>query len=279
MVTHLPSQPLRLELKYVKAMRWLTLVLLFISIAFSYAAGAWLPGAKSQQAITGQYDSLFRPANYTFAIWGLIYLALLAYCVYQLLPAQAHHLAYERINKYLRFNAVMAILWQATFRTDLIPASAIIIIAMLVAAIIMFARAHFMERRRHFSLWITVPFSLYLAWLSVATVANVSLWLRYRDVWWNGAGMDAETWVVIMLAILLLITQSIISHFKDFVFPLVVAWAAVGIWVMLKNNDVITSKASLGAAVIAFGMAIAAFVKRSKLQQQAKSRRILNLQQ
>lgn len=254
----------------LKPMRWLTLVLQVVSILFSYAAGVLNIG-RSQSEITDQYDSLFRPAGYTFSIWGVIYLALLIYCIYQLLPSQANHLAYERLNKYVRFNAIMGIAWQIAFRNDWIPASAVIILLMLIAGVILFGRAHYNVNRRHYSPWFAVPFSLNLAWLSVASVANLSILLRFRHVWWNGAGMENETWVVIMLAIVLLITQSIATNFKDFVFPLVISWACIGIWVQLKNNDVVSSKASLGAAIIAFLIAMVTIYRKRKAAQVAAS--------
>ena len=252
------------KLKPFIAMRWLTLVLQIATFLFSYLAGVFNIG-QPQDVITDSYDSLFRPAGYTFAIWGIIYVALLAYCIYQLTPIQKEHFGYERLNKYVRFNAVMGIVWQFCFRNNWIPASSIIIIMMLIAAIVLFSRSHFLVNRRHFPFWITVPFSMNLAWLSVATVANMSLWLRYREVWWNGAGVSSETWVIIMLAMLLLITQSVASNFRDYVFPLVICWASVGIWVALKNNDVLSSKISLGVAVIAFVIAVYTFLKRQKI--------------
>ncbi len=256
------------KLKPFIAMRWLTLVLQIATILFSYLAGVFNIG-QPQDVITDSYDSLFRPAGYTFAIWGIIYAALLAYCIYQLTPSQKELFGYERINKYVRFNAIMSIAWQFCFRNNWIPASAIIIIMLLIAAIITFSRSHFLVNRRHFSFWITVPFSMNLAWLSVATVANMSLWLRYREVWWNGAGISPEMWVFVMLTLLLLITQSVANNFRDFVFPLVVCWASIGIWVALKNNDVLSSKASLGAAVAAFIIAVITYLKRNKIIKQS----------
>jgi hypothetical protein len=252
-----------MQLASLKPMRWLTLILQVISVLFSYLVELF-PIGRPIAEVTDQYDSLFRPAGYTFSIWGIIYVALIVYCVYQLKPSQAGHLAYERLNKYVRFNAVMGIAWQISFRYDWIPISAAIIILMLIAGIILFSRAHYNVNRRHYNPWLTVPFSLNLAWLSVATVANLSILLRYRYIWWNGAGMEAETWLVIMLAIVLLITQSVSTNFKDFVFPLVICWACIGIWVRLKNNDEVSSNASLGAAVIAFIIFIVVLYRKRK---------------
>lgn len=243
-------------------MRVLTLILQLVSVLFNYLADILHIG-KSNAAVTAEYDSLFTPAGYTFAIWGLIYLALIAYCVIQLMPSQANHLAYERLNKYVRFSAVAGIAWQIAFRNDWIAVSAIIIFLMLIAAVILFSRAHYAVNKRHYSFWFTVPFSLYLAWLSVATVANLSILLVY--VGWNAGQMEPATWVVVMLAILLLITQSISINFRDFVFPLVTVWACMGIWVALKNRDVTTAQACLGAAVTAFIIAIVAAYKRNKM--------------
>lgn len=263
------------KLKPFIAMRWLTLVLQIATILFSYLAGVFKIG-ESQEVITNSYDSLFRPAGYTFAIWGVIYLALMIYCIYQLTPAQWEHFGYERINKYVRFNAIMSIVWQFCFRNNWIPASSIIIILLLIAGIVMFSRSHFLVNRRNFPFWITIPFSMNLAWLSVATVANMSLWLRYREVWWNGAGISPEMWVIVMLAFLLLVTQSVANNFRDYVFPLVMCWASVGIWVALKNNDVLSSKASLGAAVIAFVVAVITFLKRRKIITQSAATVVRN---
>lgn len=251
-----------------RTMRWLTFILQLISVFFSYLADILNIGEASISTITAQYDSLFTPAGYTFAIWGLIYIALLAYCVVQLLPSQTNHFAYERLNKYVRFSAVAGIAWQIAYRYNQIELSAFIIVIMLVAAAILFARAHFTVNKRNFSFWFTVPFSLYLGWLSIATIANLSI--LFVDVNWNQAQMEASTWVVIMLVIALLITQSLSAHYKDFVFPLVVVWACVGICVALKNRDITTSYACIGAAVIAFIIAAVAAYRRYRLMNPGK---------
>ncbi len=248
-------------------MRWLTLILQLISVFFSYLADLLHIGENTIVGITAQYDSLFNPAGYTFAIWGLIYLALLAYCIVQLLPSQTNHFAYERLNKYVRFLAVAGIAWQIAYRYDMIAVSSIIISLMLVAAAILFARAHYTVNKRNFNFWFTVPFSLYLGWISVATVANLSI--LFVDINWNHAQMETSTWVVIMLAIVLLITQSLSTYYKDFVLPLVIVWAFIGIWVALKNRDITTAQACIGAAVIAFLIAMAAAYKRNKLMKAA----------
>jgi benzodiazapine receptor len=249
-------------------MRWLTLILQLISAFFSYLADLLHIGENTIAGITAQYDSLFTPAGYTFAIWGLIYLALLAYCIIQLRPSQTNHFAYERLNKYVRFSAVAGIAWQIAYRYDMIALSAFIIVLMLVAAAILFARAHYAVSKRNFNFWFTVPFSLYLGWISVATIANLSV--LFVAINWNHAQMETSTWVVIMLAIALLITQSLSTYYKDFVLPLVIAWASVGIWVALKNRDITTSHACMGAAVIAFLIAVVAAYKRYKLMNPEK---------
>jgi translocator protein len=248
--------------KPFRAMRWLTLILQLISVFFNYLADFFNIGVNSVAGITAKYDSLFTPAGYTFAIWGVIYLALIAYCVVQLLPSQTNHLAYERLNKYVRFSAIAGIAWQIAFRYDKIAISVFIIFLMLIAAVIQFVRAHFTVNKRNFSSWFIVPFSLYLGWLCVAVVANVSILLVAIN--WNHAQMEPSTWVVIMLAIVLLITQSLSINFRDFVLPLVIVWASIGIWVALKNRDITTSHACMGAAVAALLIAIVAAYKRNK---------------
>lgn len=250
-------------------MRWLTLILQLISVFFNYLADLMGIGSNSIATITAKYDNLFTPAGYTFAIWGLIYLALLAYCIIQLLPSQKDHFAYERLNKYVRFSAIAGIAWQVAFRYDEITVSVCIILLMLVAAVILFARAHYTVNKRNFNFWLTVPFSLYLGWLCVAVVANITVFLV--DLNWNHAQMEPSTWVVIMLAIVLLITQSLSINFRDFVLPLVIVWASMGIWVSLKNRDITTAQACLGAAVTAFVIAVVASYKRNKLMNATKA--------
>jgi translocator protein len=219
--------------------RWTTLIVVLINIGFNYFYQYADVQALTIPEVTEKYYSLFTPAGYAFSIWGLIYLSFIAYCIYQLLPAQRKNHTYDVLTKALLFANILASVWQVVYRNEYILASVCVIVTMLVLATIMFVRVKAIPNHQ----WLTIPFSLFLGWISVATIANISIALVYLG--WDGSGFGAAAWTAIMLGVALLLSVILGLLYRDVVIPLVVAWAAFAIYMESKPVNIIAANAAL----------------------------------
>jgi hypothetical protein len=106
---------------------------------------------------------------------------------------------------------------------------------------------------------VDVLFSIYLGWITVATVANISDWLYF--VGWDGFGIPAQTWAVIMLGVASLLGLAMALLRRDIGYLLVLVWAFVGIAVKQADAPMVVVSAWI-AAVLMAGLAILSFVRR-----------------
>jgi hypothetical protein len=207
--------------------RLLLLLLTVFQISWNYLADLWL-GVSIVQ-VTNHYRSGFVPAGYAFSIWGLIYLAQLVYAVVQLLPASRNKRIYDVIAVPLMMSYVFAIAWGALFRLSYIPLSFFCLFAMLVAAMIVYVKVFSAADAGQVTTWLTLPFSLYAGWLSVANIAGFSLWMVTTN---NIPGAGTLIMMFLLAAIAGLL---VLFSFDDHIYPLVISWALVAIWVQQQN--------------------------------------------
>jgi hypothetical protein len=212
--------------------RWLVLIVTAANIIF-HLLYTEIPGLYPIPEVTRVYSSLFNPASYTFSIWGLIYLSLLTYSVIQLLPSNRHIKVYDRIAIPLIFVNIFAMLWIYFFVTDNMLLSMAVITLMLLISMILFNFAVDTSEKRDTSIWIQVPFSLLFGWLTLAAIVNLSIWL-YAEGFDFAARTPAFIYLLIVIAAMIGFYVSIQK--MNFIYPLVISWGLLGIWMARKNN-------------------------------------------
>ena len=198
-------------------------------IVFNFLSNALPFNDQSQTEIAAKYPSLFTPAGFTFSIWGLIYLALLAFVVYQAMPSQRQNALIASLGVPFKINCVGNALWLVAWHYDQLVLALLIMLIILVTLIIIYRRllaelssAGFLQ---HLVLY--MPFSLYTSWISVATIANASI--LQTAYGWDNAGITAVNWTLLKLAAAGAIGATVVLKTRDPVFVLVTAWAAYGI--------------------------------------------------
>jgi hypothetical protein len=210
------------------ALRVVTLVVIVANVAFSCAVDYMGLSGASVATVSARYHNAFTPAGYAYSIWGLIYAAFLVYAVVQLLPRNRKRAALDAISSMLLVVNLLAMSWVAVFRHEELVLSSFIVCCMLVAGIAMYARAFAFANDGAPRSWL-LPSSLFLAWISVATIASVAALLVSLGVHGDAAG--EASWAMVMLACVSAIGCVMALKFGDFVFPLVIAWAALAIGV------------------------------------------------
>lgn len=240
--------------------RWVALFTVIINVAFNYLYNTLPAAGKNVGEVANSYNSLFTPAGYAFSIWGAIYLSFIIYAIYQLLPAQKNDAAYDRLAAPFIIANMLAMAWIVAFSNNRIGYSLIIIAAMLLCAILMFGRSKdsYWYGYGQIPFSITIPFSLFAGWISVATIANISILLL--SLKFNGGLIGASSWAIVMLSVATLLGLIISITFRDFIFPIVISWASIAIWMANRytSSTVATVALTLGS-ILAVWSAVYAF--------------------
>jgi benzodiazapine receptor len=187
-------------------------------------------GGQTTGEISAKYSSLFTPAGFTFSIWGLIYLGLIAFVIYQSLPAQRNNASLARISPFFKMSCAANAIWIFAWHYDQLVMSLLLMAAILGALIAIYrecgeasASASMAER-----VLVSFPFSLYTGWITVALIANIS---AVQSGWgWNELGLTAIQWTWLKLAVAGTIGATVVAQRRDPVYILVIAWAAFGIF-------------------------------------------------
>ncbi len=239
----------------MKNKRILMILSLVLTLVVNFLANALPINGLTTGEVSDQYPILFVPAGYVFSIWGLIYIALIAFMVYSLTPKG---LADEKIDAIAGlfvaanlFNAAWILLWHyLQFTLTLIP-----IFGLLVSLIVIFLKLQIGIEKRPFAqaLLVNVPFGIYLGWATVAVVANVA---QVLYTWgWRGAPLTAPVWTVIMLGVASLLGLLMIFLRREVAYPLVLVWAFVGIWVKHGSTPLV----AITALVLAITLSVFTF--------------------
>ena len=193
-------------------------------------------GGVTTGEVSDKYFDLFAPASITFSIWGLIYLLLLGYTLYQLGLFQADKGAgraplFQQIGIYFSISSVANGLWILAWHYQVIWLSLLLMLVVLaclymIATIIFREKLSFKEKG-----FIKVPFGIYFGWITVATIANIVTFLV--SIGWTGVA--SQFWTVILLLIALAIGINWLRKFRNFAYGLVLIWAYAG--VLIKHID------------------------------------------
>jgi translocator protein len=213
--------------------RWksFNIIGLLIVLIVNGMANALPINGRNTGEISNMYPVLFTPAGYVFSIWGAIYLFLIGFIIYQALPGQASNPLLGRIGSLFVFTCVFNSAWIFAWHYDWINLSVVIMMALLVTLILIYLRLESSGKpAKPGDKWlIKVPFSVYLAWICVATIANISIALYKAG--WNGWQLGSVTWTIIMIVIATLLSIYFIEQKTDIPFGLVFIWALIGIGV------------------------------------------------
>jgi hypothetical protein len=193
------------------------------------------------------------PANYAFGIWGLIYIGLVAFGIYQLQPSQRENPRLQRSGYLLVLACIAQCAWIYLFLDQLFPLSNLAMLGILIPLMLMYQRLGIGQERvsRSERWFIQVPISIYLGWISVATIVNVAIGLY--SLKWDGWGLAPTVWTVVMMTIAAIIATVISIQRQDTAYVLVIVWALVAIAIRQANIPLIVVT-GWGLAVISIGI-------------------------
>lgn len=213
--------------------------------------------------ISDRFQVYFVPAGYVFSIWGLIYIGLIVYAVYQALPAQRENPRLQKTGWWIILGGLANTVWIFLWHYEQFPLTIIVMLVLLLSLIITYlnlgvGRIDVPTAEK----WaVRVPFSIYLGWITVATVANATALLDYLQ--WDGFGFSAVTWMWVILAAVLVVAVLMNFTRRDIAYSLVLLWALAGIALKFQAESVIAIPTwiTFGLVAVTLVLAMAARVK------------------
>jgi len=220
-------------------------------IVNSLAGGTTLIGGKLTAAVSDANPTLVTPAGYVFSIWSIIYILLGAFVIYQALPSRSSRGFTEKIGWLFVLSSIINIVWLFLWQFEYLTVSVVLMFLLLATLIAIYVRLGIGKTKVGLDdrLAVHLPFSVYLGWITVATIANVSAALVWLN--WDGAGISDETWAILVVAVALVITALMLFTRKDIAYSLVIIWALVGIAVKQSGNQTIVMVAEVSAVIVA----------------------------
>lgn len=221
-------------------------------IVFNWLAATGRLGSDTA-AISDKYPTALTPAGYAFSIWSLIYLGMIAFSIYQMLPANLSR--YRAVRSFYIFSSALNCAWLYFWHREQIVICFVVIVALCsTLAIICY---HLRDPKSLSDTWAAkAPFGLYFGWVTAATLVNLTIMLRFLKV---GLSASAESLLAITL-ILLGTALAVLVRWKltNYFYPIAIAWALTAIAVKQGGQTLVVVAAAVG--VVACLVASLSFV-------------------
>jgi len=217
---------------------------------------------KTTGELSDLYPNLFVPAGLTFSVWGLIYVLLAIFVGYSMLSAirgDARYSFIHRIGILFFLTCIANIGWIFAWHYQILPLSLTLMVILLACLIAIYLRLSIgksdaMKKEKYL---VHLPFSVYLGWITIATIANVTALLV--DANWSTFGVGEQFWAVAVIVAGIAIAMTILFQRRDIFYCLVVDWALLGILIKRLSVDTtpdqsVVATAAAGLAVITLGI-------------------------
>jgi hypothetical protein len=183
---------------------------------------------NSTAELSDRFPVLVTPANYVFSIWSLIYVLLAAFTAYQALPRNRTDPDLRAIGYLPLLAGALNALWIVLWHYEVFALTVPTMLALLVTLSVTHVRLRGVRRRPGAARWLVgLPFSVYLGWITVATIANISQMLYWAG--FRGGPLGEEIWAVVVLVVGGAIAALMLLREADWAYALVIVWAYAGI--------------------------------------------------
>ena len=234
-----------------------------ITIVINILADALPINRLNTAAISDKFKVYFVPAGYVFAIWGIIYIGLIAYAVYQALPAQRANPRLQATGWWVVLgglaNCAWIFLWHYEQFIGTLCAMLILLATLIVVYLGLGAGQTQVSSGETWA--VRLPFSIYLGWITVATVANASDVLDTLHP--LGFSSLAATWMVVILGAVLIIAGLMNFLRRDVAYAAVILWALAGIAVKFPQAGIVTIAIWIAFGLVAASLIAAFLVKKN----------------
>jgi len=206
----------------------LTLVSYILMVVVNALANILPINNVTTGGVSDSYPNLFAPAGITFSIWGLIYLLLGGYVLYQLTSKKINRNISVPVNTWFIVSSLVNSVWIFAWHYRVMWATVLLMLALL-GSLIRIADTLGKEKLNNSDKFLyKIPFGVYFGWITVATIANITAFLV--SLGWNGFGLPESTWMIVVLCTGFVIATWRMQKDCNIAYGLVPVWAYFGIW-------------------------------------------------
>jgi len=227
--------------KILQMLQVANIIAVIVTILVNGLANILPIGGKYTGELSDNIPNLFVPAGITFAIWGIIYVLIILFAIYlakDLFKKEKTTKTFlEKISYFFILASVANIIWIFLWHYEQIIFSLLAMILLFVSLLVIYLRLNIGIEKVSMKekLLVHVPISVYIGWITVATIANVTAVLV--TVGWDGFGISEQIWTMLVIIVATIITILIIITRKDYAYGAVIIWALIGIYLKRIADD------------------------------------------
>lgn len=241
------------------------LITTILTIIINGLANALPLNGLTTGEISDSFNTYFVPAGYVFSIWGLIYIGLIAFTIYQASPTQRDNPRFIKISWWVVTANLANAAWIFFWHYQIFALTVVAMLTLLVSLLNIYKGLSQKSNASRLEFWLAaVPFSIYLGWISVATIANISDALYYFQ--WGQFSLSAETWMIVILAVVAALAWAVSLRERDIAYLAVLLWALAGIGVKFPENGIVTTSIWVTFVLVTLAFLWALFLQRKSNQ-------------
>ena len=208
--------------------RFVPLALTLIVIGVNAAANILPINGYNTGQLSALYPTGFTPAGWVFGIWSLIYIGLIALSIWAIRAKGAAAARMQRIFPAFAVSCVANASWIFVWHYRQILASLLVMLVLLASLIVVYVQLRRTSpqslRER---LCVDLPISLYLGWITTATIVNLAAWFYDRGAY--PFGFEMNEWAIISVTVAAAVFVAVGTRTRDALYVAVFAWASLGI--------------------------------------------------
>ncbi len=233
-------------MRYIKILQFLNFIGFLGVIAINFLANSLPINAQTTGEVSNKYATMFTPADFTFSIWVLIYVGLAVFIIFQSRGFFKNKMNQSRIvvsqlGLVFFINCVANALWIYAWHYEELLLTVILMAVLLLTLIDLNRRINRIQAHvkspMQVKLAVIFPMGLYLGWICVATIANISAYLN--SIHWDGLGLVNELWMILAIITAGLIGIYLLTKYHLISSALAIAWGLTGVvvnnWGIEKN--------------------------------------------
>lgn len=198
---------------------------LVLVLIVNYLANALPIGGQTTGEVSDSVPTLFTPAGYAFAIWGLIYTLLIIWIIRQFIAREDQKEIYAKIDIWFFVSCLLNSAWIFIFQYRYFTLALLVIVLFLVTLMIIYS---IIQNSRMTTWFMRLPISIYIGWVSVATIVNVFVVFQANGIE-TLFGLGEQTWAIIMLVVGGILGVLFTRKNRDIAYSLVFIWAFIAI--------------------------------------------------
>lgn len=233
----------------------LNMIFLLATLGVNYLGATGFFNGMSQKDVSDKYSTLLTPAGFAFSIWGLIYTLVFISLVYFIVKRKNVKVSQlvSSVSPLFVISSLLNMGWIIAFSYELVGLSTLFIIGMVISLFLIVEKTYKNRADTPYT-FIGLSFTLYSAWVFIASILNVAIFLVQQD--WGGFGISDSVWAIIIIIVAIVFPLIYMAFSKNAVFPISLAWAFFGIYSSYSSGQLEPPLGSFIQILLLFGIGI-----------------------